>query len=58
MTEVRVLRQEIAELDKQIAEQVETLRKQRLTLRNLHHVRELKVELLNKLEPPTIDGTN
>jgi hypothetical protein len=52
MTEVRVLKQEIAELDKQIAEQVETLREQRLKLRNLRHVRELKLELLNKLETP------
>jgi uncharacterized coiled-coil protein SlyX len=51
MTKVRVLKQEIAELDKQIAEQVETLRKQRLKLRDLRHVRELKLELLNKLEP-------
>jgi uncharacterized coiled-coil protein SlyX len=50
MTKVGVLKQEIAELDKQIAEQVETLRKQRLKLRNLRHVRELKLELLNKLE--------
>ena len=50
MIEVRVLKQEISELDKQIAEQLEILRKQRLKLRNLRHVRELKLELLNKLE--------
>jgi hypothetical protein len=51
MKDVRVLKQEIAELDKQIAEQVETLREQRLKLRDLRHVRELKLTLLNKLEP-------
>jgi len=50
MTEAGVLKQEISELDKQIEEQLEILRKQRLKLRNLRHLRDLKAELLNKLE--------
>ena len=50
MTEAGALKKEISELDKQIEEQLEILKKQRLKLRNLRHLRDLKTELLNKLE--------
>jgi len=50
MTEAGVLKQEISELDKQIKQQLEIIRKERLKLRNLRHLRDLKAELLNKLE--------
>jgi|GEM_PF-5715754 len=50
MTEAGALKKEISELNKQIEEQLEILRKQRLKLRDLRHLRDLKAELLNKLE--------
>ena len=52
MTDALVLKSEINELNREIAEQLEALRKQRLRLRDLRHIRDLKMDLLRKLGEP------